>query len=577
VNKTKVFSSVILFLIITTLFLGVITIQSSPNSNKALIIKNEEQFTDDIIFPKSANDDISYEKIFQNASVIRRGFESINFTVNVSNIQYAENTSIEINFPNSTIYQFEMDYVETSNKNFTYTYTPQEDAPLGFHEVRFLVYNESMDQLNTGNTCTNFTVTSDTWVLFNGSEILKEFVRGENVRADVIFLDKSGITDWTISVVNSTTTFQQKKIVELSENPEYITFLINESFDQINHIYYIAINITRDGGNTWNADYWGFLVKNINPTINKIEYEPSSVFRGELCVVELNVTDFESDSNELSVEMEITDPNGALVSINNPELNNFQGDLFKGNFTISPSLPKGSYDVEFIVEDSDNGITRVDSEITIKNNPPEIDGYEINDIDTDERISVAYGDNLEFDFDVSDLEGISYITVKLVLEEDVLEEDLFEEEDEYEVSVEYEDDPELTIRTEDLGAGTWTVYVSVTDTDGATTDLDDDFDTGPQQITIIPDLLSSVLPWVMLVVGVIIGLTVGIGLALIMKRRYKSTEEKTPEKKEIPPDKKTKDRKPPEKPKKIVKKEKEQFEETKPKKPPAKRKIKRKL
>ncbi len=579
-KKRKTLCFILLFLTFSCSFLSLFSISANNESNYLASSneKSEYLYQENKLRSSNAINTLNFSQIYQNASIIRRGFESVYFEVNVSILEHANRTKIEIYFPNNTKSKIEMNYRLTTNKNFTYEYKPKEDAPLGFHEVRFLVYNESMQELNTGTTYTNFSVTSTTWVHFNGSEYITEFIRGDYVRADIIFIENSDDFYWKVLVVNSTNELQQNVIVEFMQDPEYITFLINDDFDQVNFYYYIAINMTQDDWATWNVDYWGFYINNTNPIVyeNSIVFNPTSVFRTEDCIVRLNVSDPETPLANISVTMELYDTN------NNPPtsvlLDNNADGTFRGTFFVSANKPIGNYEAKFIATDLDSGIGYSQKIITIKNNPPDIDGYEINDFDTDERIFVDYGDDLEFDdFDVTDVEGIAYITIELILEDPI-----GDEEDEYEITREYEEDLDITIRTEDLSPGTWTVYVSVTDTDGAITDLDDDFDTGPQQIEIIPDLISDVLPWVMLIVGSFIGIITGIGFGYYAGKsryiKYKPEEEKVPPKKKPKKvEKPVKEKVPPTKPKPVEKEIKEEPEKEEPKKPTPKRKIKRKL
>ncbi|MFW9898601.1 MAG: hypothetical protein ACFFDO_05010, partial [Candidatus Thorarchaeota archaeon] len=203
-----------------------------------------------------------------------------------------------------------------------------------------------------------------------------------------------------------------------------------------------------------------------------------------------------------------------------------------------------------------------------KNNLPAIDGYEINNYDTDESISVLYGEDLVFEFDVFDVEGVAYITLLLINEDD----------DEYEITREYEEDLEITVRTVELITGTWDIYVYVTDTDGATVGLDDDFDTAPQKITIIPDTLGEMLSWIMLALGLISGVLFGTAISYYILKSQKLK----PEKEIDVIEKKLKKEKIPRKVKPTpVKREaaKKLIEEEKPEKkePKPPRKIKRKL
>jgi hypothetical protein len=82
---------------------------------------------------------------------------------------------------------------------------------------------------------------------------------------------------------------------------------------------------------------------------------------------------------------------------------------------------------------------------------------------------------------------------------------------------------ELIIRTEELISGVWYVYLSVIDADGAITRLTSDINIGPKEIRIIPDLISTNLPWIALFSGLGIGLIFGFGFGY---SRYKSSSTK---------------------------------------------------
>jgi hypothetical protein len=70
-----------------------------------------------------------------------------------------------------------------------------------------------------------------------------------------------------------------------------------------------------------------------------------------------------------------------------------------------------------------------------------------------------------------------------------------------------------------LLSGVWYVYIYAIDSDGAITSLTDDYDKAPQGLTIIPDVLSSYLPWVVFFIGILLGILAGAG---IVYRRFKS-------------------------------------------------------
>ncbi|MHA1320197.1 MAG: hypothetical protein ACTSQ1_10345, partial [Promethearchaeota archaeon] len=104
-----------------------------------------------------------------------------------------------------------------------------------------------------------------------------------------------------------------------------------------------------------------------------------------------------------------------------------------------------------------------------------------NGLSMNQSIILNYGEDLVFNFDVTDVENtIAYITVSLINEEDKW----------YNITREYTPSMKITIRTEELITGIWVAYISVTDIDGATTHLNSDFDLGPQEINVVPALTS---------------------------------------------------------------------------------------
>ena len=249
--------------------------------------------------------------------------------------------------------------------------------------------------------------------------------------------------------------------------------------------------------------------------------------------------------------------------------NNYDG-TFTYTFSVGIAYPARIY--YYVIKTLYNleEIEQCEGTINVKNNLPEIDDYEINDYGTDESISVNYGEDLVFEFDVFDIEGVAYITLLLINEDD----------DEYEITREYESDLEITVRTAELITGTWEIYVYVTDTDGVTVGLDDDFDTAPQKITIIPDTLSNILPWIMLIIGLISGILVATGITYYTMKS-KKLKYKPEEKIEVL-EKRSKKEKKPKKPEPTptkLKPTKKLIEEEKPEKKELRkpRKIKRKL
>ena len=564
----KSYFTFLIFLILFSTFFGIILLNGDNenndyNYNGAVSEKVDNKFT-----LKSANDvALNQSSIFQNVTTLRRGFESINFTINASRFT-ANYTKMSIDFSNGSSDTFNMTLQSGTLSNFTIAYSPSGSAPLGNQIVSFEIFNKSGVQENDGSTQRTFRITSTSMISFNNTE----YLRGEYLLADLN--DISGTFTWDLSVVNSTNESQQEELFGLGHNVLQVNFEINNSFIEVNEYYYVKVGLEEISSPTrTTSEYFKFFVRNNDPLIiqSSVIFNPTSVFRTKDCIVSLNVSDIEYTAPLLNVSMILEDPNG--INFANISLDNNLDDSFTSSFSISASRPAGNYRVKFNASDPLGDIGEFSTLLTVKNNPPEIDSYEINDIDTDERISVLYGEDLVFKFDVFDEEGISYITILLIDQDD----------EEYEISGVYEDDLEITIRTEDLVTGTWTVYVSVTDIDGATTKLDSDFDTGPQEIEIVPNLLDDILPWIMFLIGLGIGI-IGIIAIALTKRKPKILESEIPKDKPVSKKKQKKIQKPtkkkPEKAKREVPKEEiesEKVEEPEPKTVAPKRKIKRSL
>jgi len=574
----RLFFTVLILLLLSSTYIWIIFLN---NNNQNVNTNHKDNMNEDyysVFEPKSANGQkaLNYSSIERNVTILRRGFDSINFTVNVSDFISlgANETWMDITFSNSSLRSYNMSREIGTFDSFTYEYAPTGTAPTGFQMVNFWIYNRTnYPPLNTGTTFTNFTIKPNAYWLPNGTT--NEYSGGQFLYADLL-INNSADFSWDVSVVDSTNASQQT-LFGLGQNINDFIFEINSSFDKIDKLYYVKVDLNESATSKEAAEY--FVFKVLKPEFliisSSIKFNPYSVFREENCQLNVNVSALDNDLNPVYIKitliLEIPKSDNEL----NYDLKNSDGDEeFTISFTVSADSPAGDYRYSIIASYNSTELDEYTDLLTIKNNPPEIDSYEINDIDTDERISVLYGEDLDFNFDVFDEEGISYITVLLIDQDD----------EEYEISREYEDDLEITIRTEDLITGTWTVYVSVTDIDGVTTKLDSDFDTGPQEIEIVPNLLDDALPWIMFFIGLGIGI-IGVIITALSKRKPKILESEILKKKQVSKKKPKKTQKPtkqkPEDTKREVPKEEEieskEVEEQEPKTVAPKRKIKRRL
>lgn len=515
----------------------------------------------------NGNPPLDYASIFQNATTIYRLFESLQFDINASKFTNPNYTVMQIYYSNNIVEEFNMD-PDTGN-NFTYTYNPKYDAKLGFYNVSFLIYNETNVLLSSDVPITNFTISTNYLLVLNSSE----YSKGETLYAELIVNDEPQPYDfdWNVTIVDSDNETLQNNVFDVGNNLEQFAFEIDDRFNHTNKIYYIKINMSDTLSNIKAAAYFPFEALNSLPEIDvsTIIFSPSVIKRAEDCTLMLNVTDVDTYTlpENITVSMTIQRPTGELES---PiELTNNNNWTFTTTFSIGINNPIGKHQIIIEAEDQYNGMDSYTASLYVENNAPEIQSYSVNGLSMNQSISVNYGEDLVFTFDVSDVENtIAIITVSL----------LDEENNWYNISRAYRSGTNILVRTEELITGVWYVYMSVTDVDGATTYLTSDYGLAPQEIRVIPDLLTPILPWIGFTIGVAIGVLVGVGL-LYKKFKSKNIESKdtTPKK----PTSKKISKKPKTKPstKEVVKEEDAKVEpqETKeiPKEP--QRKIKRKL
>lgn len=562
-GKNKVLLLLILFSVLFSVLL--ISFEGSQN----LYIKKEDQETRDLGNPKMAQTPLEHSKIRPNASSIYRLFESISFTVNTSQYNYTYSTYMQISYPNSSVEEFNMTKLDPDK--YYYEYKPRYNAPLGLYNISFLIYNETSTLLNTHTTFTNFTVKTNYMANLNCAE----YYIGNTLYGELTVNDfRPHQFMWNLTVVDSVNETSQRNLFNLEKNLVQFSFKIeNETFNQVNQLYYIKLNMSDNNSTKVAAAYFPFEVRNSAPKIlPSIEFSPAEVLRDEDCTITLNVTDIETKPENLSVTVILETPTGDLLP---EEMLEYEGknNTFTGIIRVPASSPAGKYRVNITALDLNDGKGSFNTFLTVKNNPPEIYGYKINGKSQNESISILYGRDLVFTFNISDVEGIAYIEVALIDENNEW----------YNITKAYEgEDTEIKIRTAELVTGTWYVYIYVIDTDGEITSLVDDYNLAPQEIRIIPDVLSTYIPWITFFVGLFLGVLAGIGgIYKYYKSKYVAPQAIAPKKKKITPKKSLVKKKEKLKPtiKEIKKKEAEELEPEaeEEKESVPQRKIKRKL
>jgi len=542
-----------LFLIVftfTTIILSTWAVSINFNNDFALNTEQESAFYDfqHMTDLKSSNNELplNYSSIHRNTTTVYRLFESIEFTINASTFNYPNYTIMQIYYSNDIVENYNMEYVSGTDTNFTYTYTPRYYDPLGFQNVSFLIYNFTDGLLSSSTPITNFTITSNYLLLLDRAE----YHRNETLSAELIVNDEPQPYDfnWNVTIVDDDNETLQSNLFDVGNNLEEFSFVVDDRFNFTNDFYFVKINISDASRDTTKAAYYPFKVLNTMPEIveSSVEFSVYPLKRAEDCTLNLNVTDDDTYTLPENITVSITIQTSFGVSAGPPiELTNNNNWTFTTTFSIDITKPVGRYEVHIEAEDQYGGKDDTTVEIFVENNPPEIQGYNVNGFTMNQSVSVNYGEDLIFTFDVSDIEDtIDYITVSL----------LDAENNWYNISRIYIPGMKITVRTEELITGVWYAYVSVTDVDGATTRLNSDYGLAPQEINIIPDLLTNVLPWISFSIGLLIGVLAGVGIL------YKKFKTKFVETKEAPLKKPSKAPKSAPSKKKVAKKEAEKVE-----------------
>ncbi|MHA1234921.1 MAG: hypothetical protein ACTSQL_07530 [Promethearchaeota archaeon] len=523
INRKRFIKNVIFALTLFSIIMSVWAI--SINVNNVTTFENDNllvDFKNDFDLKTSnGNPPLDYSDVSQNASIIYRLFESVMFNINASKFDSPNYTVIQIHHSNGVVGEFDMTNVG-GTENFTYTFKPEYSASLGFQNVSFLIYNASASLLSSSTPITNFTITTNYFISLDKAE----YNMDDTLYAEfgVSNYPQPSVFNWNVSIVDSDNETLQNVLFDIGNNLFQTSILIDDRFEFSDKIYYIKLNITDVSSGTKEATYLPFKVLNTLPevSVSTVKFSKNPLKRAEDCKITLNVTDEDPDTlpENLTVSMVIQTSTGEMLA---PiELTNHNNWSFSTTFSVATNKPLGIYQINIEAEDQYNGIDSYTTSITIENNPPQILSYSVNLLSMNQSITLNYGEDLVFRFDVTDVENtIAYITVSL----------LDAQGEWYNITREYVAGMRVSIRTEELITGIWYAYISVTDIDGATTYLNSDFDLAPQEINIIPDLITPILPWISFSIGIMLGVLAGVGV-LYKKFKTKSMDlKKTPSKK----------------------------------------------
>ncbi|MBN1213982.1 MAG: hypothetical protein JXA99_00925 [Candidatus Lokiarchaeota archaeon] len=558
IKKQHFISIIVIFSVISILFI--------TNFSSSHLSEEGNNYS----FPKTSEIHPSYIYTNDTDNTLVSIFEAINYTVDAQDFPTFDSMEMRISFIDGTSELYPMARIG-STSNFTVAYAPDYNTPSGRHNITFYIYNDVLTLLNNQVVDTYLTIESQYYsVTFNKDE----YHIGDILYGTILVSNVSSYTfeTYQMKIVNSTETPQDLIYSSPQNNIKYFNITINrEDFVDLNKEYYVKLTLI-DGSKTGDI-YIPFMISNYDPEILVSTLELSAgesslnpIYRSDTdnCYISVNVTDIESSWIYLNVSVVVYKPDGLIleeISLVGDENN------FTAEFHIGIGNPIGRYRFQINAEDPDGGLGEYYKEgIRVENNIPEIHSYELNGHPMTDSISVFYGDDIIFDtFNITDVEGnIEYITVSLINENDEW----------YNKTTHYTPSLTIRIRSVDLISGVWTVYITVIDADGDSTGITYDYGDAPTQITIVPDTLSKIIPYLTLIVGGIIGLLLGIGVGYRMlkfRAESKITESK---KKQIPIKKKITESK---SKKTQIKEEKSEIEEEKETSQPVKKKIKRRL
>jgi hypothetical protein len=505
-NKKHIACAIILF----SIFTGFLLCQPK-------IIDNSSYHSEKI---KISQTTINAENIYVNDTVVAALFDPVFIEINTTELSYANYSKVKFQYPGGSSDIFDMEH--KTGENFTYTYTPPYYVPNGTTMITFQVYNESGVLINTDPVQTELFIYSNYYAAdfppnYDNEGYLNETLNVKILIDNISAYEPQRNFSYQVSIVNSTNPSSQTTIKYIpGDDIEGFSLFLNESlFTQVNKYYYVKVNLTDEGSGRTEPTYFRFKVLNYNPEILESTLSiPDEIYRTIDFDISINVSDIESAIQDINVSAQLTTPLGQKLG--QVEESENTDNNFTLTLNVAKNRPIGQYLLNITAIDPDGGLSSFIHYITILNLSPEIKNFWINGLSPAQQISIFYGEEITFTFDVSDEDSdIEYVTVSLLNEND----EWFNTTKLYTPA-----NFEIAIRSIDLVRGTWNVYISVTDSDDSTTSLTSDIGQAPKQIRIVPDALGLIMPWITLIVGLIIGLLMGIALAYKLIKRKPSTQ-----------------------------------------------------
>ena len=400
-NK-KTYAIAITHLNISSIFIGLGLISTKNNHDNGLCFEDSDEMDNLKVAGRV--------EIYANATDVFRLFEAVNITVDVSDYSPANYTEIQIPYLNNTVYNYNMTWVK--DQIFSYNYTPGENTSYNLQQIYFQVHDASGNLLNTEDEYLNIIVLPNCETEFNNNTIYKGDLLSATLTPSSVSNNTFNWNSWNVSIVDDA----YSELFTINGNDiNSFMFTINDSFNHLNSYYYAKVNLYKDDVFR-GVEYYKFQVLNHAPEIDEstILFDSDSIFRTESCTISLNASDFEDNATFLNVSITLKFPDGQTIVPIGVITNNGDGS-FTGDIPTFSNQDTGVYTVEITVEDRLGESSSISyTTFTVNNNPPVLNSYSINGYPTSQSISILYGQNLVFSFNVSDVEGIAYVKVALI-------------------------------------------------------------------------------------------------------------------------------------------------------------------
>jgi hypothetical protein len=460
----------------------------------------------------------------------------------------ATKVNMTITFSNTTVQNFTL--TESPTDIWKYKYIPNPTAPLNTQTFIIAVFDGTKYNVSNVRSFKIYSCAPKVGITLSTTQLYRNNTLQYNITPSDGEDPVSKLT-WNIIVKTNLepgTTFVTNSSSSSGRSLQYWFRADSTLIDGSLGLCYVQVSVTdSDGNNTISKAYFNIL--NNAPTVKNYTIEFSDTAQTDpedkellrvsgSILIKVNITDIDTSNlvtavmtSLISLKLYAIGPNnyyinfGVISTIYRVANDPVERAHFKCSSTISKSVPAGAYKL-YIVPYQVIGAVEANSTVTydftLVNNIPNATkiAYTINDLQPAALgLSFQEYERLTFKINVTncDAEGVTYVKLCLVDAIGVWTNFTFTNPTNNYIT--------FNLRARDLEPGQWIAWVQVIDGDNvqvATLNV--------MSFDIIPDTFSTILPWLMLLIGIIAGFIVSaaiIGskyLALKNKRQVSDSE-----------------------------------------------------